>query len=74
MVSSTFIENGFFLKDIILNDVIINAFMCNRNLYDKAEKEYHYTTEKIQKLKEICLFLREVDVHVTGKCNLFNTN
>ena len=57
-----------FKEKTTLHDVIINYFMNNPHLYDKSENEYHFTVEKIKKLKELSLFLKEIDIEVTGKC------
>ena len=51
----------------IVYDIIINAFMNNPDLYDKSENGYCYSVEKIKKLKELSLFLKEVNIEIMGK-------
>ena len=46
-------------KETIFTDVLINTFMQNPDLYDKADNNYVYTDGKIKKLKELSDYLKE---------------
>ena len=46
-------------KEAIFTDLMINTFMTNPQLYDKCDKNYIYTPEKIQLLKKLSNYLKD---------------
>ena len=46
-------------KNSINIDIVINAFMSNPQLYDKSDKDYIYTPEKITLIKNLSNYLKD---------------
>ncbi|OXU19687.1 hypothetical protein TSAR_007338 [Trichomalopsis sarcophagae] len=49
----------------ILNDILINFYMNNPELYDKMEAGYIYTVDKIEKIKVLKNYLSELVINVS---------
>ncbi|OXU21765.1 hypothetical protein TSAR_011396 [Trichomalopsis sarcophagae] len=49
----------------IVHDLVINYYMNNPDLYDKMDDGYIYTIDKIEKVKILTNYLKELDINIS---------